>query len=327
LDKQQPSGSERTRASARREKRLARQLAPLTVACLLLTAISAFAVRGRYTLTQVKPGIFVWVPDDIYDFDGDPKFRLPGTAGFILGLDGVVVVNTTNSPFHAREVLYEIRERTELPVKFVIDTDARGDHVLGNEAFVDQRANFIASTAAAAGMLEYRRDLNERLTAEGESGYRMRERMRGIHFTLPNQTISKDLTLGVGGEEIRLLLPGVGPSPGSLVVLLPRSRVLFLGSLYENGYVPKLDGVDLDKWMDYLRQVEAWDVDVYVPAHGAPGDKKALAEFREFLEWSKNNPGVPAPKGKSLIQTQSGAWRRAAPTKQNDTASTARADE
>lgn len=286
-----------------------------------------FAVRGRYTITEVKPRVFVWVPDDIYDFDGDPKFSLPGTAGFILGPDGVVVVNTTNSPFHAREVLYEIRERTEQPVRYVINTDARGDHMLGNEAFLDQRANFIASTAAAAAMLEYRRDLAERIAAEGEPGYRMRERMRGIHLTLPGQAISKDLTLGVGGEEIRLLLPGVGPSPGSVVVFLPRDKVLFLGSLYENGYVPKLDGVDLEKWAEFLRKVESWDADVYVPGHGAAGDKKALAEFREFLEWSAKNPAAPPADGKSLFRTQPGPWRRANTIEQNTNASTARADE
>ena len=261
--------------------------------CLAIVALPLFAVRGRYTLKEVKPGVFVWVPDDINDFDADPKFTLPGTAGFILGPGGVVVVNTTNSPFHAREVLYEIRERTDQPVKYVIDTDARGDHMLGNEAFLDQRANVISSVAAGAA--EYRRDLHDRMTAEGEPGYRMRERMRGIHFTVPNQLINKDLTIGVGGQEIRLLLPGVGPTPGCLVVFLPQSKVLFMGSLYENGYVPKLDGVDLQKWIDYLRQVEAWDVDVYAVGHGAPGDKKALAEFREFLEWSLKNPGVAPP--------------------------------
>ena len=287
-------------------------LTPLLAAfCFLLSAFSLFAARDRYTVTEVKPQVFVWVPEDIIDFDGDPKFSLSGTAGFIIGPDGAVVVNTTNSPFHARELLYEIRQRTDQPVKYVIDTDPRGDHMLGNEVFVDQRSTIISSSAAETRMREYFRDIAARMDAEGEPGFRMRDRMRGIHFTLPSQTIDKDLTIGVGGDEIRLLIPGMGPSPGSLMVYLPRAKALFLGDLYENGYLPKLEGVNLEKWAEFLRKVESWDVDVFVPGHGPPGDKKSLAEFRKFLEWSEKNLN-PAPSlEKSLIQTHRGPWRRA----------------
>jgi glyoxylase-like metal-dependent hydrolase (beta-lactamase superfamily II) len=284
----------------------------LSALCLLLSASLVFALRGRYAVTEVKPHVFVWVPEDIHDFDGDPRFSLPGTAGFVIGPQGVVVVNTTNSPFHAREVLYEIRERTDQPVRYVIDTDARGDHMLGNEAFVDERPTIIASSAAAAAMRAYRLDIAQRMDAEGEPGFRMRERMRGIHFTLPTETIDKDLTIGVGGEEIRMLLTGAGPSPGSLVVFLPQSKVLFLGDLYENGFIPKLQGVDLEKWAAYLRTVESWDVDVYVPGHGAPGDKKSLAEFLKFLEWSEKNTRPAPSEETSLTRTHAGPLRRAA---------------
>lgn len=286
-------------------------LALLAAFCLLFSAYSVFALRGRYKVTEVKPHVFVWVPEDIHDFDSDPQYSLPGTAGFVIGPRGVVVINTTNSPFHAREMLYEIRERTEQPVRYVIDTDSRGDHMLGNEAFVDERATIISSTAAAAQMRAYRQDIARRMDAEGEPGFRMRERMRGIHFTLPTETIDKDQTLGVGGEEIRLLLPGTGPSPGSLVVYLPQSKVMFLGDLYENGFIPKLRGVNLQRWAGYLRAVESWDVDVYVPGHGAPGDKKSLAEFRKFLEWSEKNSQPPPSEEKSLVRTQSSPLRRA----------------
>ena len=203
--------------------------------CLLLTAFSLFAMGGRYTVTEVKPHVFVWVPEEIHDIDGDPKFTLAGTAGFIIGPEGVIVINTANTPYHGREILYEIRQRTDLPVKYVINTDSRGSHILGNEAFTDQRAVIISTPLTAIEMSNYRHDLVNRMAAGGEEGLRMRQRMRGIHFTMPTQEISKDMTIGVGGEEVRLLLPMAGPSPGNLVVYLPRSKVLFLGDLWQNG--------------------------------------------------------------------------------------------
>ncbi len=253
---------------------------------LVLSCAAAFAARGRYQVQQVKPGIFVWVPEDLLDFDSDPKFSLAGTAGFIVTHDGVVVVNTTNSPFHARELLYEIRERTDQPVKYVINTDARGDHMLGNEVFMELGAKILASTAASTAMRHYEQDIAQRLEADGEAGVRMQERMRGIHFTLPRETFDDHITLTVGGEEMRLTNLGAGPTPGDIVVYLPQSKVVFLGELYESGYLPRLDGVNLKKWVAALRQVETWGADTYVPGHGAPGTQHDLDEFIKFLEWT-----------------------------------------
>ncbi len=250
---------------------------------------------GRYSVTEVKPHVFVWVPEEIHDLEGDPEYTLAGNAGFVIGPEGVIVIDATNTPFHGREVLYEIRQRTDAPVKYVVDTDSRPDDVLGNEAFTDQRAVIISTPLVAAEMRSYERDLKQRMGADGEAGMRMRQRMRGIHVTLPTQEINHEMSIGVGGEEVRLLLPMAGPSAGNLVVYLPHSKVLFLGDLYENGFKPSLDGVDVRKWVDYLRKVETWDVDVYVPGHGAPGDKNALEEFRKMLEKSEK---ASAPTGK-----------------------------
>jgi glyoxylase-like metal-dependent hydrolase (beta-lactamase superfamily II) len=277
-------------------------LAPITG--LLLFAGVAWALGTRYEVTEVKPHVFVWVPEEIHDFDGDPLFPVAGTAGFIVGEEGVIVVNTTNNPFHAREVRYEIRERTDLPVKYIIDTDSRGDHILGNEVFTDEHATIISTPVATAAMRQYHLDLLKRMNAAGEPGFRMRRRMRGIHFTLPTQEINQDMTIGVGGEEVRLLLPLAGPTPGNVAVYLPGSKVLFLGDLYENGFKPQIEGADLEKWVAFLRKAESWDVDVYVPGHGAPGDKKSLAGFIKILESSEETSQPQENKSSGEEQPQ-----------------------
>lgn len=266
----------------------------LLLAVVVFLPVGALTAQGRYRVEEVKPGIFVWVPDDIRDFDGDPRFSLPGTAGFIITSEGVVVVNTTNTPFHARELLFEIRQRTDQPVKYVIDTDARGDHMLGNEVFVDLKAEIVSSTATRAALERYHQDLLSRMEAEGEQGFRMQERMRGIHFTLPQQTFDDRITFMLGGREIRLVSPGGGPAPGDLAVLVPQAKAAFLGDWYENGYIPNLQNVDLEKWVQVLREMQKWDVDVYVPGRGAPGTRQDLEKFVKFLEWSQTQ--TPAGK-------------------------------
>ena len=68
-----------------------------------------------YRVQEVKPKIFVWIPDDVIDQECDPLFARAATSGFIVTSEGVVVVDTSNSPMHARDLLYEIRQRTDLP--------------------------------------------------------------------------------------------------------------------------------------------------------------------------------------------------------------------
>ena len=270
----------------------------LSAYCLLPPAYCRPAARGLYEIREVKPGVFIWVPDAVLDQDGDPQFNRAGTAGFLITAEGVVVVNSTNTPSHAREMLYEIRKRTDLPVRYVINTDSHPDLMLGNEVFVDQQAIIVSTSAAAAEMRQYRRQLAQRLRED--ANWRLQGRMRGIHPTMPGQTFDHEMTVRLGGQEIRLRsMPGAH-SAGDAVVHLPAAKVLFLGHLFENGFFPRLASSDVRQWIKTLRQLEYWDVETYVPGHGAPADKKQLAEFRGFLEWLVTEIGTRIQAGKSL---------------------------
>lgn len=286
-----------------------RHLTPLLVLFLLFSPYSLLPTaycrppaRGLYEVREIKPGVFVWVPEDVLDLEGDPQFNRPGTAGFIITSEGVVVVNTTNTPFHAREVLYEIRRRTDLPVRYVINTDADPDQMLGNEVFVDQNSVIVSSSQAQAAMRRYRDDLVRRL--DEDDNWRLQGRMRGIHPTLPNQTFDEEMSVRVGGQEIRMRRVTDGGSSGDAVVYLPAAKVLFLGRCFENGFFPRLGSIDVQRWIEFLREVESWDVDTYVSGHGPPGDKKQLAEFRGYLEWLVNEVQSRLEQGKTLSEVR-----------------------
>ena len=270
----------------------------LSAFCFLPPAYSSPAARGLYEVREIKPGVFVWVPEDVLDQDGDPQFSRAGTAGFIITSEGVVVINTTNTPFHAREILYEIRRRTDLTVRYVINTDAHADQMLGNEVFVDQNAVIVSSIQAQAAMRRYREELAQRMNED--ENWRLQGRMRGIHPTLPNQTFDEEMSVRLGGQEIRMRCLVGGHSSGDAVVYLPAAKVLFLGHLFENGFFPRLASSDVRRWIEVLRELESWDIDLYVPGHGPPGDKKQLAEFRGFLEWLVGEVESRLQQGKTL---------------------------
>jgi glyoxylase-like metal-dependent hydrolase (beta-lactamase superfamily II) len=268
-----------------------------------LPSACGLAAGWLYKVQEVKPNVFVWVSDDVLDLDGDPQFDRAGTAGFVVTSEGVVVVNTTNTPFHGRELLYEIRHHSELPVRYVIDTNSSGEQILGNEVFTDQQATLISSVKTQEEILQYRQLLARRL-ADEESDGKLRSRMRGFHITVPTQTFGGEMALRLGRQEIKLLCLLKNGSGDDAVVYLPAAKVLFLGELFQNGYFPRIDSRNVHEWIAALRQVEGWDVEVYVPGHGVPGGKKELAEFRQFLEWFGKEVETRFREGKSISEVK-----------------------
>jgi glyoxylase-like metal-dependent hydrolase (beta-lactamase superfamily II) len=261
------------------------------------------AAGWLYNVQEVKPKVFAWISDDVLDLFGDPQFNRAGTAGFIVTSEGVVVVNTTNSPFHGRELLYEIRHHSELPVRYVIDTNSSGEQTLGNEVFTDEQATLISSARTQEQIILYRQLLAARLGHE-QDNWKLQDRMRGFHVTPSTETFTTEMALRLGGQEIKLRALLKNGSGDDSVVYLPAAKVLFLGELFQNGYFPHIESRNLRDWADVLRDVEKWDVDVYVPGHGAPGGKKEVAEFRHFLEWFGKEVETRFQEGESLSQVK-----------------------
>ena len=155
---------------------------------------------------------------------------------------------------HARDLLYEIRQRTELPIRYVINTSSAADHMLGNEVFTDEQATLISTKTAQAEMEQYRQDLADRM--RGEQGWRLQARMRGFHVTPSLQTFDSEMSLNIGGQDIRITsLLREETSPEDAVVYLPSAKTLFLGELFDNQYFPRIGSRDVHRWIEVLRQV------------------------------------------------------------------------
>jgi len=276
--------------------------------CLALWPGDGRGAGWQYQVRELKPGVFAWIPDDIIEADGDPQYERAGNAGFVITPEGAVVINATNSPFHAREVLYEIRHRTQAPIRYLIDTGSASDETLGNQVFGDLQASILATPRIQAQI----RDRGQALLRQERGSEEFQRRLRGVHITPPNQTFDSTDTLTLGGQSVRVLaFAGLD----AVAVQLPAVRVVFLGDLFNNRYFPKLDSRDVQRWIEALREAEALDADVYVPGHGDPGGKEQVREFREFLEWLTREIQTRQTAGKTLEQTkaeliplQSYAW-------------------
>src|SRR5438105_3933419 len=90
----------------------------------LLASITSMGQQGR-KVTQLAQGV--------YAIQHEPN----GNTTVIIGDRQVLVVDTCFLPSAAREDIAQIRNWTDRPVSFVLNTHFHNDHNLGNRAYMD----------------------------------------------------------------------------------------------------------------------------------------------------------------------------------------------
>src|SRR6185295_4754636 len=93
----------------------------------LVFAVPAPKAEDNFTLVKVADGVYAAV--------AKPGGLASGNAGFVVGDDGVVVVDTFFTPAAATALLAEIAKVTPLPVRFAVNTHYHLDHTGGNQLF------------------------------------------------------------------------------------------------------------------------------------------------------------------------------------------------
>src|SRR5215208_3802994 len=97
---------------------------------------SAQAPNLPFTLKQLGPGVYAAI-------DG-PEHKAGSNAGFVIGDDGVLVVDAFFTPDAARALVAEIRRLTAKPIRYLVNTHYHADHTGGDQVLRDAGAIIIA---------------------------------------------------------------------------------------------------------------------------------------------------------------------------------------
>jgi glyoxylase-like metal-dependent hydrolase (beta-lactamase superfamily II) len=262
---------------------------------LAWTSVVSFAQTSQF-FTIVK------VADGVYGAIGKPGVL--SNAAIIVTDRGVIVVDTHLRPSWAKDLIQTIRQMTDRPVRYVINTHWHGDHVQGNQAYqaafpagtefishINTRDDVIGKaipsikqnldslpvqigrlkTRLAEGknpdgsmMTDSAKQVLQRQIANQESYL---EELRTLQITIPNLTFDRSLVLWAGDREIRLLYFGEGHTRGDIFIYLPQDKVLITGDMLTGGLPFMRDAVPL-AWATTLESVAALDVEQIIPGHG-----------------------------------------------------------
>jgi len=176
---------------------------------------------------------------------------------FIVTGDGVIATDPIayGRPTGGADYVAEIRKVTKEPIKLLIYSHHHYDHIAGGKAFKDAGATIVAHERAKARLQK----LNDPATP------------------LPDETVGdRGTTLRMGNTILELSYVGLNHSDSTLVMRLPKERIIFLVDLVPVGAFPGLGMIDFFplEAMESLKKIGAMDWDRMIPGHpGQPGDR------------------------------------------------------
>jgi glyoxylase-like metal-dependent hydrolase (beta-lactamase superfamily II) len=215
-------------------------------------------------------------------------FRYGGHQSmFVVTPQGVIATDPIAylRPQAAKTYIEEIQKITKAPIRYVIYSHHHYDHIAGGKPFKDLGARFIAHKNARA-----------RLAA-----------LKYPDVVIPDQTVDQKTTLRLGGTALELIYVGRNHSDNSLVMRLPKEKIIFTVDFipiqtlqFRN--IP--DNASPIEFEESLKKVLALDWERMIPGHpyagGRLGTKKDVEEQLAYLQELSAEVKKAADAGKCI---------------------------
>ena len=146
-------------------------------------------------------------------------------SGFVVGEDGVMVIDAMMAAGMVDPYIEEIRKVTNKPIRYVVNTHHHVDHSFGNQFYLPTEV--VSHQKCREAMLMRGADVN--MLSERWPQYR--EDWVKTRLTPATITYEDKMIVHLGDRVIELLHPGPAHTYGDTLVYLPQERVLFSGDV------------------------------------------------------------------------------------------------
>lgn len=282
------------------------------LAALVTGLLAAAPVDGQTdrSVTKLAEGVY-----EIQHKDALDGFA-SGNTTVIIGERQVLVVDSCFLPSAAREDIAQIRQWTDKPVAFVLNTHFHNDHNLGNRAYMDAFPSLTiiahvetkkdmdmfgpgSASRAGRGVAALKQMLDTGKTRDGQTltpeetnevksaiAHRtpVMDELNKVKFQSATLTFDHDFTVDLGNREVQIKFLGRGNTSGDAVAYLPKERIVIAGDLVVHPIPYIYDGYPTE-WIQTLQNLAQLGAETIVPGHGPIlHDKQYVYLIRDLLK-------------------------------------------
>jgi glyoxylase-like metal-dependent hydrolase (beta-lactamase superfamily II) len=173
---------------------------------------------------------------------------------FVVTPDGVIATDPISLRRPAKPYIDAIQAITTAPIKYVIYSHSHFDHTAGGRPFKDLGATFVAQRNAKTRIAE----------------------LMPPDVVIPDEVVDEKRVITLGGTTLELDYVGKNHSDSTLVMRLPKEKIIFTVD-----WIP-IEGVQFRGMADTyvpdieegLKKVIAMDWETLIPGHPGPGGKQ-----------------------------------------------------
>ena len=237
-------------------------------------------------LEEVSPGIFGYI-----QMDG--SWGLNNT-GFIVGADGVVVIDTCFTERRSRWFYEAVRKTAaERAIRTLVNTHHHGDHTHGNYVFLP-----------AATIIGHEKCREEVIAAGlGTKGMFPGVDWGEIVVAPPVVTFEDRLNLYIDSLRVELIFVGPAHTTNDIVAWVPERRVLFSGDIVFNQSTPFALMGSVAGWLEALERLKGLGIETIVPGHGPVCGPEVLDEVGDYLRFVQHAAKKGFDAGRTPLDT------------------------
>jgi cyclase len=216
------------------------------------------------------------------------------TVGVLAGPDGVLMVDG-GTPALTEKIVAAIKQVSDRPIRFMINTHVHADHTGGNENFGKLGVTILAREQLRARLMKPNPGPN------GAPG------TPAPPAALPVITYDAPVTFHMNGEDVQLIPVRAAHTDGDTMVRFPVSDVIMTGDFFRSLGYPNIDltsGGSLKGMLDGLNQLiaAAGPATKIVPGHGEIVNKTSVTAQRDLMIALRDKVAPMVARGMTLEQ-------------------------
>ncbi|KLO23493.1 MBL fold metallo-hydrolase [Marinitoga sp. 1155] len=195
----------------------------------------------------------------------------------------VILIDSSLYPEKLKKIIDLVQLRTKKTVKKVFLTHHHPDHSFG--AIFYEKLEIILSEKTLMKLFEYDDNLLKKISEESEFDFsNLQKKLSKCKFNVfrkdnlntSSKTVISGITLG-------------GHTKDSTIYKIYPENIVITGDIIVSEIHSELNESNIDNWIKILEELKKQEINIIIPGHGRPGDRKLIDNQLNYLKTFKTH--------------------------------------